>query len=119
VAACRAMLVLIGPGWLHARTPTGKVRLDDADDWVRLEIEEAFRHDRVAVVPVLHDGAHAPLESELPESLKALAHRQAISLTGDDLAAEIDRLARSIEQGQLQDHLRSHPVDKAVAAAPA
>jgi CHASE2 domain-containing sensor protein len=106
VAACRAMLVLIGPGWVDARNADGQRRLQEPADWVRREIEEALRHDRVAVVPVLHDGADAPSEGDLPEPLKPLARRHAISLTGDDVAAEIDQLVVSIEHGQLRDYLK-------------
>jgi CHASE2 domain-containing sensor protein len=116
VAACRAMLVLIGPGWVEARNAEGQRRLDEPGDWVRQEIEEGLRHERVAVVPVLHDGAPAPGEDDLPDSLKPLARRHAVSLTGDDVATEIDELVGSIEHGQLREFLK--PAGPGEEAAP-
>src|SRR5215468_1916637 len=35
---CRAMVVVIGPGWLDARDAQGMRRLDDPLDWVRIEV---------------------------------------------------------------------------------
>lgn len=40
---CAVMLVLIGPEWLNARDEQGHRRLDDLDDWVRLEIAQALK----------------------------------------------------------------------------
>lgn len=39
---CSAMLVLIGPGWLSIRDASGQRRLEDGDDYVRIEIERAL-----------------------------------------------------------------------------
>src|SRR5262245_30179670 len=61
VAACDVMLVVIGPNWLDAREDTGKRRLDDPRDFVRIEVEAALRRD-VRVIPVLVDGASMPDE---------------------------------------------------------
>jgi CHASE2 domain-containing sensor protein len=93
---CEALLVLIGPSWLDARTADGMRRLDDAGDWVRRELETALMSDQTVVVPVLHDGAHVPARSELPESLKALVDCQAVKLTGVDLDRWIDELDKSV-----------------------
>jgi hypothetical protein len=110
VAACRAMLVLIGPMWLACADGKGRRRLDDPDDWVRLEIELALGQERTVVVPVLYDGACVPPEDELPDALRPLAGRHAIALTGDELDAEIDALVASIEAGRLR-QLRRDPSD--------
>lgn len=42
VADCDALIAVIGPGWLDARDETGARRLDNPDDFVRLEIEAAL-----------------------------------------------------------------------------
>jgi TIR domain len=78
VAACSVLLVVIGPQWLVAEGAVGR-RLDDPQDWVRLEIEAAIKR-RVRVIPVLVDGARMPSASELPPSLWELARRQAVTL---------------------------------------
>ena len=53
VDKCNVVLAIIGPGWLDARDREGERRIDDPDDWVRLEIERALARDGVEVIPVL------------------------------------------------------------------
>ena len=78
VGACAVLLAVIGPRWLTAESDSGR-RLDDPADWVRLEIEAAFNRG-VRIIPVLVDGAKMPAASELPSTLRGLAHRQAVAL---------------------------------------
>ena len=59
---------------------TGKRRLDDRDDFVRLEIEAALARN-VRVIPVLVDGARMPRLEELPPSMGGLVRRQALELS--------------------------------------
>lgn len=101
VAACRAMLVVIGPQWLSVRAPDGSRRLDDQHDWVRREITGAFERG-VIVVPVLHDGAQAPREDELPDPIKPLGRCEAVPLTGRDLDHWIAHLDQSIQQARVR-----------------
>jgi YVTN family beta-propeller protein len=70
-------LVLIGPQWLAATDESGARRLDDPDDFVRLEVAAALRSD-ARVIPVLVDGAPMPRSDELPEELRFLARRQGL-----------------------------------------
>jgi hypothetical protein len=79
MGSCSVLLAVIGPRWL-AEEGDGRRRLDDPQDWVRLEIESALRRG-ILIVPVLVDGAAMPSASELPPSLQSLAGRQAITLT--------------------------------------
>src|SRR5947208_675738 len=74
------LLVVIGPEWLDAATPTGKRRLDDPDDWVRLELLEALDREDVRVIPLLVAGASMPKERDLPVGLRGIAHKQALTL---------------------------------------
>jgi hypothetical protein len=75
----RALLAVIGRGWLEARDRDGRRRLELADDFVRYEIESALARG-VTVLPVLVDGATPLAESSLPASLKSLARLQAVAL---------------------------------------
>src|SRR5580700_2282633 len=52
VAQCYVLLALIGHGWLTASDDTGTRRLDNPDDFVRIEIESAMRLGK-RVIPVL------------------------------------------------------------------
>ncbi len=92
------MLVLIGPHWLQPID--GTRRIDDPNDWVRHEIEAGLQRREVIVIPVLLDGATAPDIAELPEAIKGLAARNAVVITGDDLAADIDKMMKSIDRAR-------------------
>ena len=99
LAECKVMLVLIGPDWLNARSGNGDRRIDDPDDWVRLEIAHALRRN-VAVIPVRVNGAELPLRKLLlGYEIRGLLDHQAasVSLTGfrNDMAG-IVRDIRSI-----------------------
>src|SRR5476649_137833 len=45
VSGCQAVLAVVGPRWLDARNEAGVRRLDDADDFVRIELEAALARD--------------------------------------------------------------------------
>lgn len=76
VAACRVLLVIIGPAWLSATDERGGRRLDNPDDIVRLEVEAALARG-VRLIPILVEGTVMPGQRDLPESLVGLARRNA------------------------------------------
>jgi CHASE2 domain-containing sensor protein len=96
IRGCSVMLVLIGSYWLQP--VEGTRRIDEPDDWVRHEIEAGLQRREAIVIPVLLDGAPAPDAAELPDSIKGLAARNAVAITGEDLAADIDNIVKSIER---------------------
>ena len=70
VRDCDVLLVVMGPDWPHSE------RLRDADDWVRLEILEAFAANK-PVVPVLCGRRTDQLRAvNLPQELARLAYLQ-------------------------------------------
>lgn len=91
LADAHTVLVLIGPRWAGPR-PDGGRRLDDADDFVRLEVQAALESG-ARVLPVLLPGATMPAEAELPKPLRALARRHALTLSDTHWAADVERLA--------------------------
>ncbi len=89
VRRCRVILVLIGPHWVGPR-------LEDPTDFVRIEILAAMSSG-IPIVPVVLD-TKMPDERELPEGLKALAHRQAVELrSGATFDDDIERLFKRIK----------------------
>jgi hypothetical protein len=97
VEACDVLLAIIGPEWLDARDETGQRRLDNPNDFVRIEIEAALKRD-VRVVPVLVDGAPMPREQQLPDALKELSQRQAVRLAHERFGADADGLVTALEK---------------------
>lgn len=80
VADCSVLLAVMGREWLSAHDLSGQRRLDDPNDFVRIELASALRRD-IPVVPVLVRGAKMPLAEELSEDLRELAFRNAVELT--------------------------------------
>jgi len=87
-----AVLVLIGTQWLNVRGAGGERRLDDPQDYVRLEIQTALGKD-ISVIPILLQGAQMPSGDELPESLRDLAMRNAVRLNDDHWHSDCGLLA--------------------------
>jgi hypothetical protein len=92
VASCDVLLALIGPQWLTMIDSRGARRLDDPEDFVRLEVETALTRDDVRVIPILVDNAKMPSPQELPEGLAALTRRQAVEI--DPVNFDTRRLLR-------------------------
>lgn len=92
----RAVLVVIGPGWLDAAVD-GQRRLDRADDFVRREVEQALASGK-PVVPVLVGGATMPAANALPGALRGLASRQALVLGDASWSADLARLEAVLAQ---------------------
>ena len=101
---CQLMLAVIGRRWLTAMDEGGRPRLEDEGDYVRVEIETALQRN-LRTIPVLVDRASMPRKQDLPESLSALARRQAIELSDarweydiGTLISSIKRLASSVQE---------------------
>jgi len=97
VGSARLMLVLIGNTWATETTPAGARRLEDPEDFVRLEIATALRQG-VPVIPVLVEGAQFPAERDLPGDLKPLARVQAVELTEARWQYDTERLVEAIRR---------------------
>jgi formylglycine-generating enzyme required for sulfatase activity len=94
---CRVVLVLIGPNWIEAKDESGRRRLDDPHDWVRIEIETALDTPGLDVVPVLVNGARIPRADELPPSLHPLLRRHAAIIRRDpDFHDDVGRLTTAL-----------------------
>jgi WD40 repeat protein len=96
VARCDVLLALVGDQWLTITGEDGRRRLDDPDDFVRLEIEAALTRN-VRVIPVLVDGARMPRAGELPPSLAKLVRRQALELSPSRFASDTGQLLRVLD----------------------
>ena len=97
VSACETAVVLIGKGWLNAADAEGTRRLDDPDDFVRLEVTAALER-KIKVVPVLVGGAYMPKTPQLPTPLAPLARRNAIEISDTRFHTDVNRLIEAIEK---------------------
>jgi TPR repeat protein len=94
---CDLMLALIGPRWLTAADDHGRPRLDDQNDFVRVEIQTALER-RIRTVPVLVERAPMPQEQQLPEPLRPLTRRQAIELSDARWASDVGALVEKFKR---------------------
>jgi hypothetical protein len=95
VASCNVALVLIGDDWLDMKGPDGTRRLENPEDFIRLEVSAALSRG-VNVIPVLVEGATMPSSAELPEEIKPLALRNAIELSDGRWSYDMGRLTDAI-----------------------
>jgi TIR domain len=94
---CDILLAIVGPRWLGT-DDHGHHAIADETDWVRIEIETALLK-KIPVIPVLIDRLRMPKATELPESLRNFAFRQAAEVdSGLDFRSHLERLIRSMDQ---------------------
>ena len=91
-----AYIEVIGPSWLSASDRTGRRRIDDPRDFVRLSLAAALRSSTV-VIPVLVSGATLPSRDDLPEDVRPLASRQAMELSDRNWSNDVGRLISVLE----------------------
>jgi tripartite-type tricarboxylate transporter receptor subunit TctC len=96
LAQCCVIVTLIGTRWLDVTDAAGRRRLDDPSDFHRLELERALER-RVRIIPALVGGARMPRADELPETLKALARRNAVEISDTRFNFDVERLARAVD----------------------
>lgn len=84
-------LVVIGPNWLKVTDENGQRRLDNAEDFVRLEIETVLQRD-IQIIPILVHGAQMPHMADLPTGLASLAYRQAVELSDSRWEQDVGKL---------------------------
>jgi len=96
VGSCDVLLALIGDRWSTVTNEDGQRRLDDKDDFVRLEIEAALTRD-VRVIPILVDGARMPAAADLPASLHTLVRRQSLDLSPTRFESDTNRLLKVLD----------------------
>jgi hypothetical protein len=99
VARCGVLLAMIGPNWLNARDEHKHRRLDDPNDWVRIEIAQALRRN-IPVIPIWFDGAKIPKADQLPEDLKELASRSIGAIGAKSIIGLPDVKLSSVEPGE-------------------
>ena len=97
VEKCDVLLALIGRQWLTISEEDGCRRLDNPNDFVRLEIEAAITRN-IRIIPVLVEGVRIPRVDELPASLAKLARRHALELSPSHFDSGIQRLLRVLDK---------------------
>lgn len=91
------LIAAIGDDWL-GRREAGQSRMLQESDPVRVEIETALER-KIAIIPVLIDGAKMPSASDLPATFGDFAYLNAPAVSsGRDFRAHMERLIVAIDQ---------------------
>ena len=99
VASCDVLIAVIGREWLEVSDATGRRRLDNPEDLVRLEIATALDRN-IRVIPLLVQGVREPGSTDLPDALKPLARRNALELSDTRFRSDVDRLIEVLQAPQ-------------------
>ena len=96
VASCDALLAIIGPNWIGARDQNGHLRLENPDDFVRIEISNALKRG-IRVIPILLENTQVPTADQLPDDMKELAQRNGLTVRHTSFHGDMDRLIRELK----------------------
>ncbi len=102
----RAILIIIGPGWLHLQDEeSGKRRIDLKHDWVRKEIIRAIqRNDEdpdLLVIPLLVGGAKIPKPKHLDNELQPLCKFQALIIKNTGRIVDFDSIKKILVSSKI------------------
>ncbi|HET9678006.1 MAG TPA: TIR domain-containing protein [Solirubrobacterales bacterium] len=98
VSGCLALIIVMGPHWSTVEDATGRRRLDDPEDFVRLEVQNALRRNDVTPIPVLVGGAQMPRPDELPPEMRPLTRRNALEMSDGRWRYDVDRLMSTLDE---------------------
>lgn len=99
VSTADVVLTVIGQKWLTVQDEDGRRRLDNPNDWVRIETEMALkRGGGVRLIPTLVDGAAMPKASALPKPLEGLPDNNGQTLRTDHFHDDVSALIKVIQR---------------------
>jgi hypothetical protein len=96
VESASAVVAVIGPEWILARDEYGRRRIDDADDWVRHEIQLALERGKT-VMPLLVRHGRMPPREALPSEIASLSERQAFAMRAESWSHDVELVLRELE----------------------
>ena len=98
ITAFDAVLVIMCPSWLDIADQSGRRRLENEHDPVRVEIETALMQ-RKRVIPLLAGGATMPAAEDLPESIRSFAFLNGLRVRPDpDFDNDMGVLLRAVDK---------------------
>lgn len=93
----KVVLAVIGPDWLTLCDESGKPRINNPKDFVRLEIEAAIALG-MPIIPVAVRFASIPPGDALPESIRLLAEMNGMAVRPDpDFHRDMSKLLDELE----------------------
>ena len=95
--SCQAAIIVIGKHWLTVTDTKGQPRLNNPNDYVRLEVASSLKRD-IIVIPVLVGGASMPAEGNLPDDLKPLVRLNALEVNDRSYKYDIEHILSELDE---------------------
>jgi hypothetical protein len=92
------MLVMLSPHWRNASDHSDAMVPDDPRDTMRMTIARALRAP-TSVIPVLVGGVKLPSADRLPQDLRALSSRNALTLRESNWEEDFRELLQHVHEG--------------------
>ena len=99
LAKCDLLLVIVGRCWVEARDASGRNRLEQPNDFVRLEIETALKRN-IPVTPVLVQGTPMPTVDQLPVDVRDFAYRNGFELSHARWESDVAEMCKRLGLGK-------------------
>jgi MFS transporter, ACS family, tartrate transporter len=113
VASCEVFLVVIGPRW----TELLSLRASDPEDFVTIEIKAAIDQGK-RIIPVLVGGAAFPRSEQLPEQIRAITRKHAVTIRPDRFKVDCEGLSAALTSALAEADLQNqHRVDEGKESA--
>ena len=97
VDRCDVLIAVIGRGWHTETDESGQVRLQNPNDFHRMEIATGLKRN-IRVIPVLVAGASMPRPEELPEDVAPLSTHNAFELHDTSWNGDVERLTSALDR---------------------
>ena len=107
IAKSAVLLAVIGQHWIDASDDRGGRRIDNPQDYVRIEIESALKQNK-RVIPVLIGDTKMPPPESLPDGIRRLARLNAVMLRYERFRDDMAHLTGALKHA-LGDDLAPTP----------
>ena len=89
------LISIIGPHWLSAADKYHRRRIDSPEDWVHLEIVEAFKN-KIPIMPLFLNETSIPPAEALPRDLSKLPKINGTRIRDDSWEDDFERICRTL-----------------------
>ena len=97
--SCSVLLAVIGTQWLTVLKPKSNLRrLDDPNDYLRMELATALKNENIRVIPILVGQGTMPAAEDLPSDLTELSRRNEFELRDSRWEWDVKLLIEKIEE---------------------
>jgi hypothetical protein len=97
VGSCDVLVALVGKQWATITDDRGEKRLNNPNDFVRLEVKTALDRN-ILVIPTLVHGAGMPRQQDLPPELEKFTRRNAFEISNTRFHEDLTRLTNELDE---------------------